>query len=95
MAIIHMNFKENDPDDMTTYKYLQSLGRKKRSVLLKILAKKVIEKYPFLFDRKHASSLLEILENSSLVPNVIQQASDGFVPIQNSPFTGKKRQRWA
>ena len=90
MASIHITFKETDPDDMTIYRYLQSLGRKNRSVLLKILARKTIEKYPFLFDSKHASGLLALVEQGCLIPNSPQQVPIDMVKYQTSPFSGKK-----
>ena len=61
---IHIQFSD---EDAYVYEKLQSLGKKKRSELLKVLAEKVIEEYDELFYPQYADALIAIIQNSSLI----------------------------
>ena len=96
MPNMHMTFSESNPDDMVLYEALQSLGRKNRTILLKLLARKTIEQYGYLFKPEHAATLFEILERGSpilpmsplSVASASYQYSSTVFPLKKK---GKKR----
>ncbi len=90
MPSIHMSFKSTDTDEMTLFEYLQALGKKNRSELIKLLSKMAVERYGCLFNQNSAKSLLEIIRREGVPPSSPQLLQHGMVQVQASPFTGKK-----
>ena len=90
MAIIHMSFNENDPDDASLYEKLQAIGRKNRTALMKVLVRNVIDQYGELFEPKYAGALIALLQRGSPPPAIYSPVQ----PVKRTEIKpGKKRGR--
>lgn len=65
MKRISIYFDENNPADMKVFNYLEKIGRKHRSTLIKTMSQNAINRYENLFYPQFAKALIHIIANET------------------------------
>lgn len=68
MGTIYLTFNEDDPREAAIYSALESLGRKNKVRLIKLLLGRTVDDYGPLFRNRHAQALFDLISQSPSLP---------------------------